>query len=55
MSKPKLHIFIPSLPQKDYEYRRGDSVLVYDDLSNAVLIDGGEGQFFDNMVAFMKR
>ena len=54
MSKPKLHIFIPGLPQKNYEYRRGDSILVYDDLGNAVLIDGGEWELFVEMLAFMK-
>lgn len=54
MSKPKLHIFIPGLPQRDYEYRRGDSILVYDDLGNAVLIDGGEWELFVEMLAFMK-
>lgn len=55
MSKPKLHMYIPSLPQKDYEYRRGDSILVYDDDKHAILIDGGEGDLFNNMVAFMKK
>lgn len=55
MSKPKLHIFIPGLPQRDYEYRRGDCVLIYDDEGNAVLIDGGEGDFFEALVAFMKK
>ena len=54
MSKPKLHVFIPGLPQRDYEYRRGDSVLVYDDLGNAILIDGGEWELFVAMLAFMK-
>lgn len=55
MAKPKLHIFIPGLPQRDYEYRRGDSVLVYDDLGNAILIDGGEWELFVVMLAFMKK
>lgn len=55
MAKPKLHIFIPSLPQKDYEYRRGDSVLVYDDEKHAVLIDGGEWDLFVKMRDELKR
>ena len=54
MPKPKLHIFIPGLPQRDYEYRRGDSVLAYDDFGNAILIDGGEWELFAEMLAFMK-
>lgn len=55
MAKPKIHVFIPGLPQKDYEYRRGDCVLIYDDFGNAVLIDGGEGEFHEALVAFMKK
>lgn len=60
MAKPKLHIFIPGLPQKDYEYRRGDSILVWADPERgkeivAVLVDGGEGELFDAMVKEMKR
>lgn len=54
MAKPKLHVFIPSLPQRSYEYRRGDSILIYDDNKKAILIDGGEGELFTKMVAFMK-
>ena len=60
MAKPKLHIFIPGLPQKDWEYRRGDSVLVWADPKPgqeivAVFVDGGEGDLFDAMVKEMKR
>lgn len=55
MAKPKLYLHIPSLPQKSYEYRRGDSILVYDENKKAVLIDGGEGDFFENQKSFMKK
>ena len=60
MAQPKLHIFIPGLPQKDWEYRRGDSILVWADPKPgqeivAVLIDGGEGDLFDALVKEMKR
>lgn len=54
MSKPKLHVFIPSLPQRSYEYRRGDSILIYDDNKNAILIDGGEQELFNKMVEFLR-
>lgn len=55
MAKPKLHVYIPGLPQKSYEYRRGDSILIYDDNKNAILIDGGEGDLFTTMESWMKR
>ena len=49
-----LHIHIPSLPQKSYEYRRGDSTVVYDDDKHAILIDGGEGDLWKKMWAFLE-
>ncbi len=55
MAKPKIHVYIPSLPQRSYEYRRGDSILIYDDDKNAVLIDGGERELFDKMEAWAKK
>lgn len=54
MGKPKLHVYIPSLPQKSYEYRRGDSIAIYDDNQNIILIDGGEGDLFTRMETFLK-
>ena len=41
-----LHGYIPGLPQKTYEYRRGDSQVIYDDKKSAILIDGGEGDLW---------
>ena len=55
MAKPKLYVHIPSLPQRSYEYRRGDSILVYDEDKHAVLIDGGEKELFDQMEDFLKK
>ena len=49
-----LHIHIPSLPQKSYEYRRGDSTVVYDDKKHAILIDGGEGDLWKQMRSFLE-
>jgi GH25 family lysozyme M1 (1,4-beta-N-acetylmuramidase)/ribonuclease BN (tRNA processing enzyme) len=49
-----LHIHIPSLPQKSYEYRRGDSTVVYDDDKHAILIDGGEGDLWKKMRKFLE-
>lgn len=51
----KLHVYIPSLPQRSYEYRRGDSILIYDEDKAAVLIDGGERELFDRMEAFLRK
>lgn len=55
MAKPKLFVYIPSLPQRNYEYRRGDSILIYDEDNKAILIDGGESELFDQMIRFMKK
>ncbi len=49
-----LHIHIPSLPQKSYEYRRGDSTVVYNDKKHAILIDGGEGDLWKQMRSFLE-
>ena len=55
MAKPKLHIHIPGLSQRSYEYRRGDSILLYDDDKKAILIDGGEGELFTKMESYLKK
>lgn len=55
MAKAKLHVYIPGLSQKSYEYRRGDSIAVYDDDKNCILIDGGEGDLFTKMESWLKK
>lgn len=55
MAKPKIHVYIPSLPQRSYEYRKGDSVLVYDDDKKAVLVDGGMGELFQQMESYLRK
>ena len=55
MPKPKLHIHFPSLPQRSYECRHGLSTLIYDDKKRAVLVDGGEGEFFDQMENYLRK
>ena len=50
-----LNGYIPGLPQKSYEYRRGDSQVIYDDKKNAILIDGGEGDLWKKMRAFLEK
>ena len=50
-----LYGYIPGLPQKSYEYRRGDSTVIYDDKKSAGLIDGGEGDLWSKMRAFLEK
>ena len=50
-----LHVYIPGLAQKSYEYRRGDSQVIYDDQKHAVLIDGGESDLWAKMRAFLEK
>lgn len=47
-------IYIPGLPQKSYEYRRGDSQIIHDDKNNAIVIDGGEPDLFNKIKAYCK-
>lgn len=61
MAKPKLYVRIQSLPQKDYEYRRGDSISVWpewdpekEEKPAVVLIDAGEGDLFDKTERFLR-
>ena len=49
-----LHIHIPSLPQQKEEYRRGDATIVYDDQKHAILIDGGEGDYWKQTRAYLE-
>ena len=50
-----LHVYIPGLAQKSYEYRRGDSQVIYDDKKSAILIDGGEGELWKKMRTFLEK
>lgn len=47
-----IKIFVPSLPQRSYEYRRGDSQVIYDDNKNAIVIDGGESELFNILLSY---
>ena len=49
-----LYGYIPGLPQKSYEYRRGDSTVIYDDQKHAILIDGGEGDLWTKTRKFLE-
>ena len=49
-----LYGYIPGLPQKSYEYRRGDSTVIYDDQKHAILIDGGEGDYWKQTRAYLE-
>lgn len=49
-----LHIHIPSLPQRKEEYRRGDATIIYDDNKHAILIDGGEGDYWKQTRAYLE-
>ena len=47
-----LGFWCPFLAQRSYEFRRGDCQLWYDEKKNAVVIDGGEPDFYKQLVAF---
>lgn len=49
-----IKIYIPGLPQKSYEYRRGDAQVIHDDKKNAIVIDGGEPELCNKIVAYCK-
>ena len=55
MAKPKVYMHIPGLPQRSYEYRRGDSIAVYNDKKQVYLIDGGEPELFAKMEKFLEK
>lgn len=47
-------IYIPGLPLKSYEYRRGDAQVIHDDKKNAIIIDGGEPDLSNKIIAYCK-
>ena len=47
-------IYIPGLPQKSYEYRRGDAQIIHDDKGNAIVIDGGESDLYNKLISYCK-
>ena len=50
----KITIWIPSMPQKSYAYRRGDAQIIHDDNKNAIVIDGGEDFLCDQIIKYCK-
>ena len=49
-----IKIYIPGLPCKSYEYRRGDAQIIHDDQKNAIVIDGGEPDLCNKIVAYCR-
>lgn len=50
----KITVWIPSMPQKSYAYRRGDAQIIHDDNKNAIVIDGGEDFLCDQIISYCK-
>lgn len=49
-----IKIYIPGLPCKSYEYRRGDAQIIHDDDKNAIIIDGGEPDLCNKILAYCR-
>ena len=47
-------IYIPGLALKSYEYRRGDAQIIHDDKNNAIVIDGGETDLYNKLIAYCR-
>ena len=47
-------IYIPGLPLKSYEFRRGDSQIIHDDDKHAIVIDGGESDLYLKLFSYCK-
>lgn len=47
-------IYIPSLPLRSYEYRRGDAQLLHDEKGNCIVIDGGEPDLCNKLIAYCR-
>jgi len=50
----KITVWIPSMPQRSYAYRRGDAQIIHDDNKNAIVIDGGEDFLCDQIISYCK-
>ena len=50
----KITIWIPSMPQRSYAYRRGDAQIIHDDEKNAIIIDGGEDEICNQLISYCK-
>lgn len=50
----KITIWIPSMPQRSYSYRRGDCQVIHDDNHNAIIIDGGEDDICNKAISYCK-
>lgn len=48
-------IYVPGLPLKSYEYRRGDAQIIHDDKKNAIVIDGGEPDLCNKLIAYCRK
>jgi len=47
-------VYIPGLPQRDYEFRRGDAQIIHDEKGNAIVIDGGEPDLYKKLFTYCK-
>ena len=47
-------IYIPGLPQKTYEYRRGDAQILHDEKGNAIVIDAGETDLSNKLISYCR-
>ena len=47
-------IFIPGLPLRNYEFRRGDSQIIHDSDKHAIVIDGGEPDLCNVLIAYCR-
>ena len=50
----KITIWIPSMPQRSYSYRRGDCQVIHDDNANCIIIDGGEDDICNKAISYCK-
>ena len=48
----KITIWIPSMPQKSYAYRRGAAQIIHDDNKNGIVIDGGKDVFCAQITSY---